>query len=48
MKKTYLTPEALLLVVSDEDILSASPLTASSNLLGDDDGVLLSEMFKQS
>ena len=29
MKKTYFNPEAMILVIANEDILTASPLTLS-------------------
>ena len=46
MKKTYLNPELSLLVIADEDVITTSPITSSTNLAGDDDGALLNDMFK--
>ena len=46
MKKSYFNPEAMILVIADEDILTASPIQLSENLLGDEDFAAFDNMFK--
>ena len=46
MKKVYFNPEVKILVLADKDVLTMSPLSVSTNSLGDDDGESIDQMFK--
>lgn len=46
MKKSYFNPEAMILVIADEDILTASPIKLSENILGDEDFDAFDNMFQ--
>ena len=47
MKKTYLNPEAMIMTIANEDILtgSGSPLSVADNILGYDDNSPVDNLF---
>ncbi len=45
MKKTYNSPEAMILLMDAEDIIRTSTLEVKNNPAGDDDSKSLSELF---